>query len=201
MLSKDVPAGSMVQDLKRGSAVPRGIWSKTIMPCSSHCQWLAIFMSLFFLLTRPRGLVGIGVAMHGAPSEVWIIPAAGLNWGCHHPCHRKAPSLTFFPHQLSKALPPGLAPLLSELGELRCPCLRLDSCATLGLGKFTKSLFAGCLLRCLVVGQQATKAFCTASNLRAALQRRLWWRRYSQARRSARPTRQPSFRRRNLGSR
>ena len=111
------------------------------------------------LPTRPRGLVGIGVAMHGAPSEVWIIPAAGLNWGCHHPCHRKAPSLTFFPHQLSKALPPGLAPLLSELGELRCPCLRLDSCATLGLGKFTKSLFAGCLLRCLVVGQQATKAF------------------------------------------
>ncbi|CAE7235750.1 NBN [Symbiodinium necroappetens] len=53
LVARDVPAGSMVQDLKRG------------------------------------------VAMHGAPSEVWIIPA----------------------------LPPGLAPLLSELGELRCPCL------------------------------------------------------------------------------
>lgn len=53
LVAQDVPAGSMVQDLKRG------------------------------------------VAMHGAPSEVWIIPA----------------------------LPPGLAPLLSELGELRCPCL------------------------------------------------------------------------------
>ena len=44
------------------------------------------------------------------------------------------------------------------------------------------------------------KSLCTASNLRAALQRRLWWRRYSQARRSARPTRQQSFRRRNLAS-
>ncbi|CAE7349248.1 NBN [Symbiodinium sp. CCMP2456] len=53
LVAQDVPAGSVVQDLKRG------------------------------------------VAMHGAPSEVWIIPA----------------------------LPPGLAPLLSELGELRCPCL------------------------------------------------------------------------------
>lgn len=53
LMMQDVPAGSVVQDLKRG------------------------------------------VAMHGAPSEVWIIPA----------------------------LPPGLAPLLSELGELRCPCL------------------------------------------------------------------------------
>ena len=43
------------------------------------------------------------------------------------------------------------------------PCLLGFMCVTLGLGKFTKSLFAGCLLRCLVVGQQATKAFCTSS--------------------------------------
>jgi len=42
-----------------------------------------------------------GVATHGAPSEVWIIPA----------------------------LPPGLAPLFSELAALRCPCMVISQSA------------------------------------------------------------------------
>ncbi|CAE7283140.1 NBN [Symbiodinium natans] len=79
VLTQDVPASSVVQDLKRG------------------------------------------VASHGAPEEVWIIPA----------------------------LPPGLPALLSELGELRCPCLVVGQQAVVAAllsGQKTRATHAATLI-------------------------------------------------------